>query len=231
MSDDLTSEVTEAEGTEGAADATTPDAGGLDLSRLEQRMEEQSRQTAEQLGQFREMFEQAFVQPDDDDYDEDQYPLDEGDEGWEEQEFQRIIDERAEQIARSIVEQQLGPMQAREQAREFASAAESVAERYHDLYDDKGQTTDLAEQVMSAAAQTAARFGIDHRSDPRFWDLFDLAYAKHKTEELARRETPAGRNQPVLETGGASSGNRSTQQDEQEAFIKHLTSRSENPLL
>lgn len=231
MSDDLTSDVTEAEGTEGAAEAATPEAGGLDLSRLEQRLEEQSRQTAERLDHLGSMFEQFSQQPEDDGYDEELYPLDEGDEGWEEQEFNRYLDSRVEERAQAIVDQRLAPMQAREQAREYASAAEAVGQQYADLYDDKGQTTELAEQVMATATQIAERNDMDYRTDPRFWDLFDLAYAKHKLMDRAGRETPAGRNQPVLETGGASSGNRGTQQDEQEAFIKHLTQRSENPLL
>lgn len=230
MSDTTDTEVTggsaegaEATGATEAVQASTTDNDRYD--RLVERLDQLGSYTSSQLEALQQALSQQNAQVDDDEGDW----LDEGDDGYEEQQFQRYLDQLVSERVEQGVQQAISPIQQARQAEVYDTRASEIEGRYRDLMDDKGKPTELAASVMQAAWESAERFGINSDSDPRFWDVFEMSYKAHKADEIRGRETAAGQTSAVLESGGASAGQQQSAEDEQQRLMERLAQSQRDP--
>ncbi len=230
MSDTTDTEVTggsaegaDATGTTEATQTSTTDNDRYD--RLVERLDQLGSFTANQLDALQQALSQQNTQVDDDEGDW----LDEGDDGYEEQQFQRYLDQLVSERVEQGVQQAISPIQQARQAEVYDTRASEIEGRYRDLMDDKGKPTELAASVMQAAWESAERFGINSDSDPRFWDVFEMSYKAHKADEIRGRETAAGQTSAVLESGGASAGQQQSAEDEQQRLMERLAQSQRDP--
>ncbi len=154
------------------------------FDRLQARMDEM----AESQRQFIESLQQ---QPED----EDQYPLEAEDAGFEEQEAKRMLDEMVEQR----VQDQMTPYLQAQQMQARDTALADVEARYPEIVDPK-----VGQPVLDSALALVQEMGRpDLVNTPTFAKLVEQTYKAMKADESAARETPAGGRQQVhLEQGG-----------------------------
>lgn len=185
-----------------------------DLSRFEQRLDELSENNRALLEQW-----QQFNQPEDDE----PYPLSEEDDGYEEQEAQRLLEEMIEQR----VQQHLSPIQQQQAIRDRDNALGALEAQYPELADQK-----IGREVLDAAVEFAEMIGnpelVNH---PAFARVVEREYKSRKADERAAQETPAGSRQDVaLETGGGAAPQQ-VDEDDQDRILRKLDSRKESNLL
>lgn len=231
------SEATEGTGTAGSAESagagtepttteTTATQSGGDsgqYDRLMERMEQLGGHTmtvAEQLQAIQQRLDQ---QPE-----EDEDYLEEGDPGYEEQQFEQYLDRLVADRVEQGVREAVTPLQQARQAEVYDTRASDIESKFTDLMDDKGKPTELAASVMQAAWESAERFGINSDSDPRFWDVFEMSYKAHKADEIRGRETAAGQTSAVLESGGASAGSQGAAEVDELQGVRAILARSQS---
>lgn len=147
---------------------------------------------AAQSQTLHEMFQSFQAQPEEDDSDD--YPLDEGDDGYEEQEAQRILDRMVEER----VQQALTPIEQRQQLRDRESAYEKLVETYPGMKDPE-----TAKAVLHDAADLLERINPQAIESPVLVELAERIYKARTADERAAQEKPAGSRQDVdLEQGG-----------------------------
>lgn len=215
-----------AEGAEATADttqqATPQDTGQYD--RLMERMEQLGGHTMTVAEQLQAIQQQLNQEPEEvEDY------LEEGDPGYEEQQFEQYLDKLVADRVEQGVREAVTPLQQARQAEVYDTRASDIESKFTDLMDDKGKPTELSASVMQAAWESAERFGINSDSDPRFWDVFEMSYKAHKADEIRGRETAAGQTSAVLESGGASAGAQVTPEDEQQRLMDRLVHSQRDP--
>lgn len=232
------SEATEGTGTAGSAEGagagteptttetTATQQGGGDNSqyeRLSERMEQFTNYTASQL----EALQEALAAQQDTGDDEGDW-LEEGDPGYEEQQFEQYLDRLVADRVEQGVREAVTPLQQARQAEVYDTRASDIESKFTDLMDDKGKPTELAASVMQAAWESAERFGINSDSDPRFWDVFEMSYKAHKADEIRGRETAAGQTSAVLESGGASAGSQGAAEVDELQGVRAILARSQS---
>ncbi len=202
---------------QGGTDTSESADGGQDTTQAQPdfnaKLDEFSSSLMERLEQFQDQndrwrndFEARFEpEPDDDD----RYPLEEGDEGFDEQELMRLIDERAEQKA----QERLAPWEAQQQLRDRDAAYDKLVEQYSELQDQK-----FAQPFVQEVAQTAATLGIDVET-PGFVKLVELAYKAHVADKNAQQETPASERREVSLESGAGAAGEDREEDIQDRII------------
>lgn len=197
MSDDLTptGEDTTAEETQGGStEATQPSHE----DRLNDRI-------AEITGRLPDLVSEAVAQsmsqwqesqaPDDEDDPEDEFDLDPGDEGYEEQALRQFLTEQIEQG----VEKRIAPFQQQQQLDKRNDAYHSLTQELTELQDPK-----VAAEYVHAAEDLAQRINPQIVNTPEFVELIELVYTRAKAQERAKQETPAdGRTTPLESQGGA----------------------------
>ena len=176
-----------------------------DLSRLYEQMEQMQSGLASRL----EQFEQKLT-PQEQEI-EDLYPLDEGDDGWEEQEFQRQLD----QMVESRLQEKLTPYMQQQQLKERDQEFEGLLEQYTELAEDKG----LLKSVVEQAEQFAARLNPEFVNTPEFVDLMEMVYKARKADERAAQEKPAGERKEVSLEGGGGRAPSEPEEDPQDAVL------------
>jgi hypothetical protein len=155
-------------------------------ARVDQRLEELTRAQQAMLEQF-----QATQQPVEDD---DEFDLEEGDDGFEQQELERWLQQQVE----AGVEKRLAPLQQEQQLDRRNIAYEKLTEQFDDLQDPE-----KARPYVEAAFELVE--GNDaFVNSPRFVDLIEKVYKAAKADERAALETPAdGRTTPLETQAGA----------------------------
>ncbi len=232
MSDASTGDGTGAEGaeavdtttTETTAPAATQAGGDEKYDRILSRMDELGQFTNQMSGQWQEFMAAQQAEPE-----PDEGWLEPGEDGYDEEQEYRQLQELIRSEAREIAQQMVTPIQQERMAEMYDTRAQGVEKNYPDLIGQDGKPSELASSVMQTAWDNAQRFGIDSENDPKFWDLFEMSYKAHKADEYRQRETPAGGSTAVLESGGASAGNTQGAVDEQEEYIARLKAKSGDP--
>lgn len=211
-----------AEATTETTQQTAPqDTGQYD--RLAERMEQFTSYTASQL----EALQEALAAQQDTGDDGEEW-LEEGDPGYEEQQFEQYLDRLVADRVEQGVREAVTPLQQARQAEVYDTRASDIESKFTDLMDDKGKPTELAASVMQAAWESAERFGINSDSDPRFWDVFEMSYKAHKADEIRGRETAAGQTSAVLESGGASAGSQGAPEVDELQGVRAILARSQS---
>lgn len=231
------SEATEGTGTAGSAESagagteptttetTATQSGGNSgqYDRLMERMEQLGGHTMTVAEQLQAIQQQLNQEPEDvEDY------LEEGDPGYEEQQFEQYLDKLVADRVEQGVREAVTPLQQARQAEVYDTRASDIESKFTDLMDDKGKPTELAASVMRAAWESAERFGINSDSDPRFWDVFEMSYKAHKADQIRGRETAAGQTSAVLESGGASAGSQGAAEVDELQGVRAILARSQS---
>jgi DNA repair exonuclease SbcCD ATPase subunit len=215
MTDETTS-VDDA-GTEGATDSvdtTSTEAsptGGMDLSRIEQRMAELAEANQTLAQQQAEIYSHVTAEPEEPEWEPE--PGDDGYDEWEaEQQLTSFVDQRAEEIARRMVE----PMQRERAEQQWHEGLQRIEQMYPDLTDPA-----KARPVVEHATQLADELKVDV-NHPGFAKFIELAYLANQARQAQAGQVPAGGQGPFLETGGGAAPSAGQEEDPEERFIKSL---------
>ncbi len=207
------SEDTGAEGVE-TAPAETQDTPDPIMARLDQ--------LSESIAPLHEMYQSFQAQnqePEEEEYDE--YPLDEDDEGYDQQEAQRALQQMIEEGVQKKLEPHLQE-QALDKRDQMLAGLE---QQYPNLGDEK-----VARAVIDGARRMAAEIGLpnDVEQRPEFVRLMELVYKANTADERAAQETPAGSTPRVAleQNGGAAPANDQDDTDDLlMAAVKSMNSK------
>jgi hypothetical protein len=182
-------------------------------SRIDQRLEEMSRAQQQQAEEFRQ-WRESFNQPEEDD--EDPYPLDEGDDGFEEQEAQRFLQELVDRQ----VQEKLAPYQQQQANEKRDQAYENLQSRLPEFKDEA-----VAKKYIGEAVEWFERNNLHAAiEDQRLVEYAEMRYKAAKADERAAQETPPQRT-PSLESGGGAAP-QDTDEDAQDRIIRQLSQSS-----
>lgn len=183
--------------------------------RLNARLDEFAQQQQESYQQLLQRLE-AQQQPEDD-YDDDPYPLSEEDDGYEDQEAQRFLD----QMVNDRVQQALTPLQKQQNIDRRDTAYERMVDQFPQMQDK-----DFASEIVQKAAEFAQQVNPEFVDSPGFVDLIETFYKAHVADSRAQQETPAGGRRDVqLESGGGAAP-ADRDEDMEDRIIKAAQSAS-----
>jgi hypothetical protein len=199
--------------------ADTGDTGGQQEQaqpsyedRLNARLDEFAQQQQSQYEQLLSRFEQPEAE-----YDDDPYPLSEEDDGYEDQEAQRILD----QMVNERVQQALTPYQKQQNIDRRDTAYERMVDQFPQMQDK-----DFASDIVQKAAEFAQQINPEFVDSPGFVDLIETFYKAHVADSRAQQETPAGGRRDVqLESGGGAAP-ADRDEDMEDRIIKAAQSAS-----
>lgn len=214
---DATAEATDvqAEGQDTQTQDTQQETQDDPYARLESRMEQMQRD----FQASQQQLIQSLQQPDED---PEEYQLDPGDDGYDEQEALRAFQELARQEAQQMVE----PFMRQQSVEKRDAAYDSLTEQFPDLSDPE-KAAPFVEQAAAWAEQYGAP-GLIER--PQFVDLIGAFYKAHVADERAARERPAQQPNVHLEqSGGAAPG--AEEDDPQARMIARLQQKQGSGLL
>ncbi len=160
-----------------------------DLSKVFERLD----QLTQQNQGFQEFFSR-LSEPEEEE--EDPYPLSEEDDGYDEQEAQRMLDSLIE----ARVQEHLTPLQQQQNIRDRDFALNRLEQQYPKLVEDP----ETGKAVLDGAVELMRSIGNEAAIDtPAFARAVELVYKAHQADASAAQETPAGSRRDVaLETGG-----------------------------
>jgi hypothetical protein len=162
------------EQTEGQQETKTDDY----QSRIDSRLEEMSR-TIQELAQ------RPVYEPQAEEDDEDPYPLEEGDDGFDEQEAQRFLQE----LVDKQVAERLQPLQQQQANEKRDQAYENLQSRLPEFKDEA-----VAKKYIGEAVEWFERNNLHAAiEDQRLVEYAEMRYKAAKADERAAQETPPQR--------------------------------------
>jgi|ERR1044072_1638952 hypothetical protein len=159
--------------------------------KLEQRLEELASQNKTLVDQFGELRESLYTD-DDDEVDEDLIP--EGEDGYEEQEAQRYLQE----LAREEAEKLLQPMRVEQANRARDTAFDKLKSNFPEFDNEETARKYVAEAVSILEDLNPAAI-----EDHRLVYFIEKLYKADKADERAAQETPPQRTAHLEHGGGA----------------------------
>lgn len=159
--------------------------------KLEQRLEDLSKQNQSIADQFQQWRES---QVEDDDDEEEEELLEEGDDGYEEQAARQYLEKLAEEVA----ERKLAPMRQEQANRARDSAFDKLKSSFPEFDNEEtarkyvGDAVSILEDLNPAAIE-----------DHRLVFLIEKLYKADKADERAAQETPPQRTASLEHGGGA----------------------------
>lgn len=187
----------------GTQEAAAEPKGDDYQARIDARLEEMSR-TIQDLAQ------RPYYEPQQEEEEDDRYPLEEGDEGFDEQEAQRVLD----QIVNQRVQEALQPLETRQANDRRDRAYEDLKQRLPEFQKDE-----VSRKYVEAAVRELEEDGnLGAIEDQRLIRLIERMYKADKADERAAQETPA-RRETSLESSGAA-GPDDAEEDLQDRLIR-----------
>jgi hypothetical protein len=171
------------EQTEGQQETKTDDY----QSRIDSRLEEMSR-TIQELAQ------RPVYEPQAEEDDEDPYPLEEGEDGFDEQEAQRFLQE----LVDKQVAERLQPLQQQQANEKRDQAYDKLKQDFPEF-----ENEDVARKYIGLAVSDLEDLNPAAIEDHRLVKWAEKLYKADKADERAAQETPPQRTTSLESSGGA----------------------------